>query len=141
MEHCADVMTDILIRSAASSAQTTVTTTSVDTRGYQGISAVVHIGTIAAGGSVKAVLEWSEDNATFTEIAEGVEWAATDDDKLGRLDALPAPARYVRVKVTRDDANSAIVAITGKLYRPGAQPPPAHANTVGTTRIVGRDAV
>lgn len=119
------------VGNAVAAGTTTITSASVDTQGLAGVSFVVAVGAITAGGVQSAKLQGSFDDSAWVDL-EGTSLviADNDDNQLFVLDLLNSQHRYVRCTVLRATQNSAIDGIVALQYSADKEPV---AQPVGTT--------
>ena len=112
--------------SARAAGQTAINGAMVDMQGYEGVVAVVEMGTIAA--TAVTSIKWQQSDTTtdadFTDLeGTGIDITDDDDDDKIFVSELYKPTkRYVRVVVVRGTANSALRAATYIQYKPREAP-------------------
>ncbi len=134
------------VSNAAAAGQTDVTSTSVDTKGFDSVAFIVSMGAITAGAVTSAKLQGSHDNSSWTGVngdlaGTAVTIADDDDNQVFILDLDRPQFRYVRCivdRATQDAVVDGIVAIQYKAdVEPVTQPSTTtaeynHAAAVGT---------
>lgn len=109
---CTDRVAD-----SQTAAQTDVTGTATDLRGFHAIRYAALIGTVTAGGSVTLKAQGSDDNTTWADLADAT--AETDDtgaEGVLLLDLANPRHRYVRPVAVRSTENSQIDGILADIY-------------------------
>ena len=111
--------------SARAAGQTGINGAMVDMQGYEGVVAVVEMGTIAA--TAVTSIKWQQSDTTssgdFTDL-EGTGLAIADDagDEIFVSELYKLTKRYVRIVVARATANAALRAATYIQYKPREAP-------------------
>ena len=111
--------------SARAAGQTAINGAMVDMQGYEGVVAVVEMGTIAA--TAVTSIKWQQSDTTtaadFTDLERtGLAIADDDDDKIFVSELYKPTKRYVRTVVARATANAALRAATYIQYKPREAP-------------------
>ena len=105
--------------------QTTINGAMVDMQGYEGVVAVVEMGTIASTAITS--IKWQQSDTTtsadFSDL-EGTGLAIADDagDEIFVSELYKPTKRYVRIVVARAIANAALRAATYVQYKPREAP-------------------
>ena len=105
--------------------QTAINGAMVDMQGYEGVVAVVEMGTIAA--TAVTSIKWQQSDTTtsadFSDLeGTGIDIADDDDDKIFVSELYRPTKRYVRIVVARATANAAVRAATYIQYKPREAP-------------------
>ena len=111
--------------SARAAGQTAINGAMVDMQGYEGVVAVVEMGTIAA--TAVTSIKWQQSDTTtsadFSDLeGTGIDIADDDDDKIFVSELYRPTKRYVRIVVARATANAAVRAATYIQYKPREAP-------------------
>lgn len=109
----------------------------VDTKGYDTIEFVVHLGVIAAGAVTTAKLQQSDDttDGNFADIAGSAVSIAADDDGEFKVLTIHKPReRYVRLYLDKDATNAVGASVTAFLH--DAESSPVGQATVGGVLLV-----
>ena len=107
--------------------QTAINGAMVDMQGYEGVVAVVEMGTIAA--TAVTSIKWQQSDTTtaadFTDL-EGTGLAIADDagDEIFVSELYKPTKRYVRLVVSRGTANATLRAATYIQYKARSAPVP-----------------
>ena len=111
--------------SARAAGQTAINGAMVDMQGYEGVVAVVEMGTIAA--TAVTSIKWQQSDTTtsadFSDLeGTGIAIAADDDDEIFVSELYKPTKRYVRAVVERGTANAALRAATYVQYKARTAP-------------------
>ena len=122
--------------SARAAGQTAINGAMVDMQGYEGVVAVVEMGTIAA--TAVTSIKWQQSDTTtsadFSDLEDTALTIADDDDDKIFVSELYRPTkRYVRIVVARATANAALRAATYIQYK--ARSAPVTQGTDVTTEL------
>ena len=122
--------------SARAAGQTAINGAMVDMQGYEGVVAVVEMGTIAA--TAVTSIKWQQSDTTtsadFSDLeGTGIAIAADDDDEIFVSELYKPTKRYVRIVVARATANAAVRAATYIQYK--ARSAPVTQGTDVTTEL------
>lgn len=110
---------------AAGAATTDVTSSVIDTQGYERITFIAALGAITGGGSVSmSMFVGSASNGVGAVEVETTTINATDADGDGLLviEAFRPTGRYVHVVIERADENSVVDGIVALLSDPKTAP-------------------
>lgn len=117
------------LANAAGAAQTAVTSSLLDLRGYDGACILCAIGSIDSGGAVSLQLQTGDlsNGGDMADISGALAEAdASDDNLLIAVEVKNVSGRYLRAVVTRSAADSVIDGIfaisTGYPVKPITQP-------------------
>lgn len=111
------------VSSAAAAAQTDVTSSSVDMKGFDACAFVVAAGAIVDTGTFDMHAEGSDDDSNWDELDASITQMLTaDDNKLAVLEIVRPLHRYLRVVVERGTADSAVDAILAIQTRADREP-------------------
>jgi len=117
-----------------------ITPGGIDTKGFNGVLIIMHIGIVTTNGVVTAILQSSPDSSTWTDVEGGTlipkSPLVTTTNTLVAIDVNRPSIRYVRMKVGRTIANSAILNIIGYLYDPGKVPTPTPTDILKARLII-----
>ena len=116
--------------------QTAINGAMVDMQGYEGVVAVVEMGTIAA--TAVTSIKWQQSDTTtsadFSDLeGTGIAIAADDDDEIFVSELYKPTKRFVRLVVSRGTANAALRAATYIQYK--ARSAPVTQGTDVTTEL------
>ncbi len=124
--------------SARAAGQTAINGAMVDMQGYEGVVAVVEMGTIAS--TAVTSIKWQQSDTTtaadFSDL-EGTGLAIADDagDEIFVSELYKPTKRYVRVVVARATANAALRAATYVQYKPRVAPVSQGTNVGGEIHV------
>ena len=124
--------------SARAAGQTAINGAMVDMQGYEGVVAVVEMGTIAS--TAVTSIKWQQSDTTtaadFTDL-EGTGLAIADDadDEIFVSELYKPTKRYVRIVVARATANAALRAATYVQYKPRVAPVSQGTNVGGEIHV------
>ncbi len=108
--------------SARAAGQTAINGAVLDMQGYEGVVAVVEMGTIAA--TAVTSIKWQQSDTTdFSDLeGTGIDIADDDDNEIFVSELYKPTKRYVRVVVDRGTANAALRAATYIQYKARTAP-------------------
>jgi hypothetical protein len=115
----------VRLSNAVAAGTTDITSTFVDTAGFEGVCFVVELGAITGGAVTSAKLIGSAlaDGSNPYDLAATAQTIAdTDDNKIVLLDLYQSRDRYVGVLVDRGTANAVVDSIYAILYDPRKLP-------------------
>lgn len=116
-----------------------INSASVDMQGFNGLTFVVELGTVDATGTGNAVIAYSDDNSSFTDLENPitVAWGASDDEGILLLTVAKPTHRYYRCELTRSTANSVIDSILAIQTDPILKPTTQSGDVVDSSLVVG----
>lgn len=118
------------VANAAAAAQTDVTSSSVDMQGFDAVQFVVAMGAITSGAVTSAKLQGSDDDSSFSDLANtGVTIADDDDNQLFALDLDRPQHRYVRCLVDRGTQDAVVDGVFAQQYKADKEPVTQPATT------------
>ena len=125
-----------IVASSRTAGQTAINGAMVDMQGYEGVVAVVEMGTIAA--TAVTSIKWQQSDtitsADFSDLeGTGIDLADDDDDEIFVSELYKPTKRYVRLVVSRGTANAALRAATYIQYK--ARSAPVTQGTDVTTEL------
>lgn len=111
-----------------------VNTGIVDTRGFESVTFVVIVGTIATSGTVDVKLQQGQasNGSDMADLAgtASTQFVDTSDDKTAIISAVRPQERYLRARIVRGDAgNSTILGVIVILSNPTMSPVTQSART------------
>lgn len=116
------------VSGVSAAAQTAITSSTVDMRGYSQVAFIVSLGAVDSGGAGSIQLQEgdSSDGSDCAAVTGSVvTYDASDDNQVCVLEQRNLTARYCRVVITRSGADSAVNSIiairSGGGYRPVTQ--------------------
>jgi hypothetical protein len=112
-----------------------LTSSSIDTAGYQGVRIIIGFGAITANAvtSVKAQ-QSAESAANFADLAGSAIAVADDDDnQIVVIDIFKPQERYVRTIIDRNTQNAVVDFMVVELYHPRVLPADTSDATVVAT--------
>jgi len=116
-------------------AATTITSSAVDTAGFNECTFIVPLGTIVSGAVTSLKVQQSSDDAatdTYDDLLGSNQAIAdTDDDKLKYVTIVRPQKRYLKCIVTRGTQNATIGGIIAILHRSRTRPVTQGANVAG----------
>lgn len=127
------------VSDGATAAQTAVNSASVDMTGFNGLTFVVELGTVDALGTGTAVIAYSDDDATFTDLENPitVAWGASDDEGILLLTVAKPTHRYYRCELARATADSVIDSILAIQTDPIRKPTTQSSDVIDSSLVVG----
>jgi hypothetical protein len=125
------------VANAAAAAQTDVTSSSVDMKGFFAVTFAAAVGSIASTGTVDMHAEGSDDDSSWSNLtgATITQLGDADDNKLALLEITDPRQRYVRVVVERGTADSSVDSIVAIQSEPQREPT-THSTTVDSATLV-----
>ena len=119
------------VSNAVAAGTATTNCSSVDMKGYSGVTFVVAIGAIVSTGTVTLKAQQSTDDTTFADL-EGTAIAYTDadDNKLAVLEITTPQERYVRPVVITAIANGTIDSVIAVQTQSDLEPVTHDSTTV-----------
>lgn len=132
----------IRVSNAVAVGTTTVTSSVVDTAGYEGVRFIVAFGAITDGTPNIQGQQGQQSNGSDAANLAGTDVAMldTDDNSLGILDIYRPIERFVRCQVVRGGATGSVIdGIVAELYGPAALPVARDA-TVGAQKLLASPA-
>lgn len=120
------------VSASAAAAQTDVTSSAVDTKGFEGCLFVVALGSITGGAVTSAHVEQCDTSGgSYTEL-DGTEITIADDDdgKLVLIDVKQPTERYLKCVVDRATQDAVVDGIIAVQYGAAAVPTTHDATTV-----------
>lgn len=105
-------------------AATTITSSAVDTAGYDGVLFIVPLGTIVSGAATSIKVQQCDTTggsyADLTGTSQTI--ADTDDDKLVYVDVFQPKEQFLKLVVSRATQNATIGGIIALRYNAGMRP-------------------
>jgi hypothetical protein len=125
------------VSNAVAAGTSLVTSSIVDTQGYDTTRFEVLLGSITTGGNLRIhVQQGSQANLSDAEELEGyVDLTDTDDNKVAILEVIRPSRRYLRVRVTRGIQNSVIDGILALQYSARNMPTTDDVSTIKARSI------
>lgn len=122
---------------------TTISSAIVDTVGFDSTRFEVLMGAINATANVVVTVQQGDvsDLSDAQNLVGSVALTDTDDNKVAIVEVLRPTRRYLRVQVTRNNANSVIDGILALQYGARILPTTDDATTIKTRSIVANPAV
>jgi len=124
----------IRLSNAAAAATTTITSSALDTKGFDGALFIVTMGAIAATSVCSAKLQQSSDDGVADGYSDllGTSIAIADDDdnQLVLIDITQPRKRYLKLVLARATATAVVDSISALLYDAKNEPTLHHAATV-----------
>ena len=124
----------IRLSNAVTAATTTITSSALDTKGFDSALFIVTMGAIAATSVCSAKLQQSSDDGVADNYSDLlgtlVTMADTDDNKLLLIDITRPQKRYVKLVLARATATAVVDSISAVLYNPKNEPTTHDATTV-----------
>jgi hypothetical protein len=122
-----DVKTQLIVTTAAgASAQTTITSSAVDTAGFSGVRFLVAIGPVTAGAVTSFKLQQSDDDGSsdaYSDIVGSSQTIADNADNTHMYADIAHPQkRYLKLVVSRATQDATIGAVIAELYGPKDNP-------------------
>lgn len=120
------------VSASAAAGQTDVTSSAIDTKGFEGCLFVVAMGSIAGGAVTSAyVAQCDTSGGSYTEL-DGTRLTIADDDdgKLVLLDVKQPTERYLKCVVDRATQDAVVDGIIAVQYGAAAVPTTHDATTV-----------
>lgn len=115
------------------------TSTVIDTAGYDGVCIIVHLATIAAGGTNSLFLQHADAASNSTTLTSGADLAGTlqtiaddDDNEVKYIDIIHPTKRFLQLNIDKDTTNACAESAVACLYR-GHERPSTHAEGTGTS--------
>lgn len=120
------------VSASAAAAQTDVTSSAIDTKGFEGCLFIVAMGTITGGAVTSAHVEQCDTSGgSYTELADTEITIADDDDgKLVLIDVKNTSERYLKCVVDRGTEDAVVDGIIAIQYSAAAVPTTHDATTV-----------
>lgn len=123
------------VSASAAAAQTDVTSSAIDTKGFEGCLFIVAMGTITSGAVTSAHVEQCDTSGgSYTEL-DGTEITIADDDdgKLVLIDVKQPAERYLKCVVDRATQDAVVDGIVAVQYAAKDIPTTHDSTTVGAS--------
>ena len=124
----------IRLSNAVAAATTTITSSALDTKGFDGALFIVSMGAIAATSACSAKLQQSSDDGSADAYSDllgtSISMADTDDNKLVLIDISKPQKRYLKLVLARATATAVVDSISALLYNPKNEPTTHDSTTV-----------
>lgn len=127
------------VSDGATAGTSAVNSASVDMTGFNGLTFVVELGTVTSGGTGTAVIAYSDDDSTFTDLENPitVAWTDTASEGVLLLTVAKPTHRYYRCELARADANSVVDSILAIQTDPILKPTTQSADVIDSSLVVG----
>lgn len=100
------------LSNAVSAGTTDIESTSIDMAGFDEATFVADLGAIVSGAATVAKLQGSDNNSSFSDLADtGLTIADTDDNELVVLNIVRPVHRYLRMVIDRGTQNATVDSI------------------------------
>ena len=123
------------VSNAVAAGTATTNCSSVDMKGFDGVTFIVSVGAIVATGTVTVKAQQSEDDSSFADLeGTAVAYTDADDNKVAILEITKPRERYVRPVVITATANGTIDSVIAIQTSADAEP-----ITHDSTTVVGSE--
>lgn len=111
------------LSNAVAAGQTDINSDSVDALGFDVVEFSVHFGAIVAGAVTSVKVQGSTDDAAWNDLTSVTKTiAATDDNKICRIEVVRPLQRYLRVVVDRGTQDATVDSIDYLMGNAGLAP-------------------